>query len=574
MNGGRRPPRPVSLISGVTRFAPNRVFVALLLGALSGGLYALAIPLILSAVSKRDDELAYSSEVIVRIFGVYVIHIRLAGFFLLTCLLILVVRALAATIMMRVGLDFAAELRQRLCHRIVRSAYPRLEALGQSKLMVAVTTDVRVIVTGAEVVPQLLTNGVMIAGLLGFLSFIDAHVFIFVLEATAFGVVTFQLPVMLANRHFRVVRKLYDDVEKGLRGLILGIKELQEDRQKRDSYFSTILRPSDQDLLAAEKRARTILFAANSYGDLLFFFAIGTIAFVFVNYHGIAADDLIAVVMALLYMTTPVSIILNTIPRLSMATVSLRKIEEILGELPDKTESEQPLEERPWSSISFDQVTYRHGKAGVQESFVVGPLNLSVRKGEITFIVGGNGSGKSTLCKMLSLHYPPESGHISFGDHHVDPSSRGDLRQGIAMIFSDFYLFDRLLCTVDDERLELINHYLEKFGIADKVQVRDSIFSTTELSDGQRKRLALAISFVDDKDLYLLDEWAADQEPVFKRVFYTEILQELKALGKAVVVVSHDDRYFHVADQLIIMEEGSIVETRRMTTVSEGPARV
>jgi putative ATP-binding cassette transporter len=556
----------MGVLSGFSRFAPNRVFLSVLLGALSGCLYALAMPLILSSISKPDDGLAYTTATVTRILGIDVSHARLAGFFLLICVLILVTRALAAIIMTRVSLELSARLRDRLCRRIVGSAYPQIEALGQARLMVAVTADVRRIVAGAEVFPQLLTNGVMLLGLLGFLSYIDTHVFLFVLEATAFGVASFQLPILLANGHFRAARQLYDAVEKGVRDLVLGVKELQIDHQKREGYFSQVLGPNDRKLLAAEKRAMTTLFVANSYGDLLFFFAIGSVAFVFVNYHDVSSSDLIAVVMVLLYITAPIAVILNALPRLSMANVSLRKIEEILGELPEHDESEQPLRERPWDRISFEEVTYRHGNDQSHDAFVVGPLNFSLSKGEITFIVGGNGSGKSTLCKMLSLHYPAASGCISFGKHDVDERSVHDLRQGIAMIFSDFHLFDRLLYPADDAKLALIDYYLRKFEIADKVHVSDGMFSTTELSDGQRKRLALAVSFVDEKELYLLDEWAADQDPAFKKVFYTEILRELKAQGKAVVVVSHDDRYFHVADQLLIMNEGRIVETRRKDT--------
>lgn len=558
--------RRLDLMSGFSQFAPNRVFLSVLLGALSGFLYALALPLILSSVGKTDGGLAYASATVTRVLGLDVSHARLAGFFLLICLLILVTKASAAIIMTRVSLDLSAKLRDRLTRRIVQSDYPRLEALGQARLMVTVTADVRRIVSGAEVVPQLLTNGVMLLGLLGFLCYIDTHVFRFVLEAMAFGVVSFQLPVLVANKHFRVARQLYDAVEKGVRDLILGVKELQIDRSKREQYFSQVLTPNDRDLLTVEKRAITTMFLANSYGDLLFFFAIGSVAFVFVNYHDISSSDLIAVVMVLLYITGPIALILNALPRMSMAKVSLRKIEDILGELPEQDESDQPLRDRPWDRIVFEGATYRHGDEVLQEAFVVGPLDFSVRKGEITFVVGGNGSGKSTLCKMLSLHYPPASGGIRFGVHEVDGSSLDDLRQGIAMIFSDFHLFDRLLYTVDDTKLALIDHYLRKFDIAGKVQVHDGVFSTTDLSDGQRKRLALVVSFVDDKELYLLDEWAADQDPAFKKIFYTEILQELRDRGKAVVVVSHDDRYFHVADQLLIMQEGNIVEVRRKAT--------
>ena len=108
----------------------------------------------------------------------------------------------------------------------------------------------------------------------------------------------------------------------------------------------------------------------------------------------------------------------------------------------------------------------------------------------------------------------------------------------------------------------MAERYLREFGLHHKVSIRDGMFSTTDLSDGQRKRLALVVSFVDDKKLYLFDEWVADQDPAFKRIFYTEILPELKARGKAVVVVSHDDRYFHVADQVLVMEDGKVVERR------------
>ena len=558
-----RPRRRIGLMSEFGRFAPNRVFLAVLAGALSGCLYALAIPLILSALHGPENGLAYAGAEVHRFLGFQVSHVRLATFFALFCVLILITRASAAIIVARVSMELSASLRERLCQRVARSSYPELEALGQARLTVAVTDDVRRIIGGAEVVPQLLINGVMLIGIFGFLCYINTHVFVFVLEALVFGVVTFHIPVLFANRHFHRARQLYDTLEKGVRGLILGIKELQLDRHKRERYFEQVLRPCERELLGAEKRAMTTLLAANSYGDLLFFFAIGAIAFVFVNYHEISSQDLVAVVMVLLYISGPIAVILNTLPRMSMAAVSLRKIEEILGELPEHVEAERPLRERRWHNLSFASAGYQHRTDKAHDGFTVGPLDFTIRKGEITFIVGGNGSGKSTLCKMLSLHYPSATGHIQFDDQVLDVECVDDYRQNIATVFSDYYLFDRLLTPVDDTHLAKANGYLQELAIDHKVQIKDGIFSTTDLSDGQRKRLALVVSFLDDKQLYLLDEWAADQDPVFKKVFYTQILQDLKAQGKAVVVVSHDDRYFHVADQLLIMEDGKIIEKRR-----------
>lgn len=551
--------RKISLLSEFGRFAPNRVFVAILMGALSGCLYALAIPLILSSLRDPSDGLAHAGASIVRIMGIQVNHIRLAEFFLVFFTAILVTRAMASIIVARVSMELSASLRGRLCERIVQSSYPQLETLGQARLTVAITDDVRRIIGGAEVLPQFLINGVMLLGTFSFLAYLNIHVFFFVLGAVFFGVLSFHIPVFFANRDFHRARQLYDTLEKGVRGLILGVKELQLDRQKRKGYFEQILQPCDRELLGAEKRAMTTLLAANSYGDLLFFFAIGAIAFVFVNYHEISGDELVAVVMLLLYITSPVAVILNFLPRMSMASISLKKIEEILGELPEQSELERPIAERPWQSVSFESASYRHRSDKSHDGFCIGPLDFTLRKGEITFIVGGNGSGKSTLCKMLSLHYPASEGRIRFDGHVVDEQSVDDLRQGIATVFSDFYLFDRMLVPLDDAKLAVANRYLREFALDQKVQIKNGVFSTTALSDGQRKRLALVVSFVDDKQLYLLDEWAADQDPIFKKVFYTEILANLKARGKAVVVVSHDDRYFHVADQILMMEDGKIV---------------
>jgi putative pyoverdin transport system ATP-binding/permease protein len=95
--------------------------------------------------------------------------------------------------------------------------------------------------------------------------------------------------------------------------------------------------------------------------------------------------------------------------------------------------------------------------------------------------------------------------------------------------------------------------------LSHKVQVKDGSLSTTELSQGQRKRLALLTAYLDDRPIYLFDEWVADQDPFFREVFYQQILPELKKRDKAVLVISHDDRYFHLCDRLIKLDYGQIV---------------
>jgi putative pyoverdin transport system ATP-binding/permease protein len=174
------------------------------------------------------------------------------------------------------------------------------------------------------------------------------------------------------------------------------------------------------------------------------------------------------------------------------------------------------------------------------------------------FLVGGNGSGKTTLAKVLAGLYAPESGEIRLNGRTVTASDREAYRQHFSVVFADFYLFERLVGLGRPDLDAQATQYLRHLRLDTKVSVTEGAFSTTELSQGQRKRLALLTAYLEDRPVYLFDEWAADQDPVFKKVFYTQLLPELKARGKTVLVISHDDRYFGMADRVIRLDYGKL----------------
>lgn len=308
----------------------------------------------------------------------------------------------------------------------------------------------------------------------------------------------------------------------------------------------------------------TVTRSTVSLGDLLCFFVIGSITFISVNYYSIKSQELVGVVMALLYITTPIAIVLNSIPSLTIASVSHRKIKRLLQDMPQETAEDKLIEIPNWGSLRFEEISYQYSAKSADEiAFSVGPLNLEIKRGEVTFIVGGNGSGKSTLSKLITQHYRPSNGKIYFGEQEVSDSNITSFRNDIYAIYSSFYLFEQLLMELDTDTEALIKHYLKEFRLDKKVTIENGVFSTTQLSDGQRKRLALLVGFLDDKGLYLFDEWAADQDPDFKNVFYTEILPELRAKNKAVVVISHDDKYFGCADKILKMNNGQLHHLER-----------
>lgn len=195
------------------------------------------------------------------------------------------------------------------------------------------------------------------------------------------------------------------------------------------------------------------------------------------------------------------------------------------------------------------------------EKFHFGPASTQFKRGEITFVTGGNGSGKSTLAKLLLGLYRPSAGSIYLGDQKIDNHNLLHYRAMFSAIFVDFHLFDQILPSEKDTTA-LVNYYLKQLNLQDKVSIEDGRLSTTKLSQGQRRRLALMMSFLDKKPVCVFDEWAADQDPLFRDVFYRKILRALAALKKVVIVISHDSAYFKYADRIIQMDYGKVREKK------------
>lgn len=540
------------------KLAPNTVFISLLLGAFAGILYVGLIPILLSSLEDTFGVANISSLNKYSLWGLEIANKNFAFAFFTLCVLILLMRTTSQVLLSRVSVKLTTEIRKRIYGAIINTSIDILEKIGPSRIITCMTSDVARIVSGANTTPAILINSVTIIGMLGYILIVNSEVFYFVMLALLIGIVTYQFPMIIARKYYGKVRTSMDDLQESLRGIVYGAKELKLNKAKLDAYLSKELLAIEKNIREDNLRASSISTSAMNYGDMLSFFVVGSLTFIFSNYYQVSNGELIAIIMIMLYISGPVSAILFSIPLLLQAGIAYRKMNNLIAEMTDEKCSLNLSTVNDWDEVTFKNVTYSYGKSN---GFKVGPVDLTIKKGEILFIVGGNGSGKSTFSKLITQHYFPESGEIYFGKTKIDRENINSYRQCISSIYSDYYLF-KTVHGFDgcNEKLDSkVQDLISDLDLSGKVKFKAGKFSTLDLSDGQRRRLALLVSFIEDKELYLFDEWAADQDPAFRDIYYTKILPELKAKGKIVIAISHDDRYFHVADKIVKFDSGVMV---------------
>jgi putative ATP-binding cassette transporter len=257
--------------------------------------------------------------------------------------------------------------------------------------------------------------------------------------------------------------------------------------------------------------------------------------------------------------------LVQTIPLLGAANAAANHVVQLEAGLQATIAVAQigaPQAPSRFHEIEMRNVVFRYIDRSSDTVFQVGPVDFALQSGELVFITGGNGSGKSTFLKVLASLYKPDAGEITFDGIRLNEETREAYRQLITAVFVDYHLFQRLYGIPEPDPAE-VERLLALFRLEDKTRLNDREFDTLQLSTGQRKRLALIVSLLEKRPILLLDEWAADQDPEFRRKFYFDLLPALNRAGKTVVVITHDDRYLEELDlpaRRLRMDEGRFVE--------------
>ncbi|GAB3676847.1 multidrug ABC transporter permease/ATP-binding protein [Salinisphaera aquimarina] len=488
-------------------------------------------------------------------------------FFGLICLLLAV--SLASQLgLTTLGHRFVFDLRSRLVKRILDTDIERIEHLGDARLLASLSADVRNVTIAFVRLPELVQGTILTLACVFYLGWLSPSILIvtaaWIAATMAFG----SWLVRRVYHHIKLVREAEDALYRDYENVIRGRKELALNRARARRLFDETYTHNARSYQRHIIRADTFHLSANNWANIMMLGAIGVVFFL-ANGLGWATPTVAATyALTILFLRTPLIGAVGALPTLIAAQVAFDKLRSL--ELAAHTagfDTPEPIG-ADWQTIELRDVCFAYDglDAGSDGSahpggFAIGPINLTLRRGELVFLIGGNGSGKTTLARLLTGLYAPKSGEILVDGVVIDASRRASLRALFAAVFTDFHLFDQLIDSDGQPASPaFIDDWRARLGLTDKLALDGERILDTQLSQGQRKRLALMLALAESRDSLLLDEWAADQDPVFRRVFYRELLPLFAERGHTVFAISHDDHYFEHADRLLEMRHGRLVE--------------
>lgn len=441
--------------------------------------------------------------------------------------------------------------------KIFSTSYQRFEKIDRGRIYTALNDDVSIVGESTNIFLNLITNIITVVGVFVYLASIALWATLLTLGLIISLAGVYYLVSSKTNIFFETARDERNIFMRLVSGLIDGYKEISLHLKKKLEYKNDVATSANSykdKIITADVR----FINAFLIGEFLLVGLLGFVAFGLPTmFKNIEYFTVVSFVVVLLYLIGPINGILSSVPRVMMLRVAWNRLKTFLQEIPANLDlSASPVKkEAHLESIVLQDVGFTYKKENSEHAFSVGPINLEAKAGEIFFIVGGNGSGKTTLAKLITGLYEPEQGEILLNDKVMKPHEIGEY---YSTVFSPPYLFEKLY-EVDTEKLKAeVNDYLEMLDLSHKVEVENNRYSTISLSGGQRKRLSLLQCYLEDSEVFLFDELAADQDPQYRKFFYRELLPNMKRMGKIVIAITHDDQYFDVADQIVRMNEGKL----------------
>ncbi|MFL7963487.1 cyclic peptide export ABC transporter [Pseudomonas kielensis] len=482
----------------------------------------------------------------------------------------LILRNGAALFPAYASMRIMTRLRIALCRKILATPLEEVDRRGPPNVLTMLTNDIPQLNTTLIIMPTILVETTVFLFGIGYLAYLSWVVLALTVSLMIVGVGLYLFFFSCGVRNTSRVRDEYTAFNEYTHALVFGLKELKLNGVRRRWFGRSAIEASSTRVARYNFVERLWYTAADNVGQFTLSLLIGCLLFAAPLVGAVDPKIMTASVLAVLYIMGPLSLLVGAMPLLAAGRVACTRLSEfgfsINDPHPEPIETDVPkvhlLEhKKSWNRIELKAVRMHYQELHAETGFSLGPIDLTVQAGELIYIVGGNGCGKSTLAKLLCGLYIPQEGEVLLDGKPVTDENRNDYRDLFSAVFSDFHLFNRLIGPdEEDGSPTLASKYLETLGLADKIKIEGQGYSTLKaLSYGQQKRLALVCAYMEDRSVYVLDEWAADQDPPFKKFFYEELLPDLKRRGKTVLIITHDDQYFQLADRIIKLSDGQIV---------------
>ena len=465
----------------------------------------------------------------------------------------------------------AATIRRKIAESLQQASLSCTEALPNHIKHAALGRDVSTMSVALTCLVTFVASMTTVLGCLAYmaaLSFVGAAVVTAVIAAT---VVFYQAGLGRLMRELSGAQQTQDQFFRFSDDLLLGAKELKMDsewaaRFMRDDVFDTLARSADQ-LGQAKKRQHRV----GQLGTVAFLALIGATTFFHQAYGRFDNTLATGFVLALLFLNAPIQSAVAQLPALGAAAVSMQRLQALLDMLARHAESgAAQAEDVPvdWQLMKLTGVSYGYDGPANEGRLALRNVDLEIRRGDVVFLVGGNGSGKTTLAKVVTGLYSATRGSVWLDGRRITAELSESYRSQFAAVFSDAHLFSRSLAEMGERNADRVQRMLDELALV-PCRMPDGRFDPRALSQGQKKRLALAFTMSEDKPVLLLDEWTADQDPEFRAYFYEVLLPRWREEGRTIIVISHDDRYFQHASLLVKLDGGCVREVTRRP-----PARI
>lgn len=470
------------------------------------------------------------------------------------------------------------KIRCRIANKIRKTELSTLEAIGSASLYARLTQDALYISNTASMTINNLQAFFMMLFMLFYLCWLSPSVFFLVFLSLLLGVISYARYSEIYAHNWRLLSKRETAFFEKFSHVLSGFKEIRINETKSNEVYADYVKVNKEKLDIRVKTTQLYnvnkLFAAG-----FFFLAIIGVLVILPHFQEITSGDMLKIIATLLFIFGPYQSVIAGVSIFALADNSAKNIWELEEQLNQKLKFQKksfnptegntalpPL--RLKGALHLKGLMFQYKNKDGVDNFSIGPIDLKIDKGEIIFVTGGNGSGKSTFMKLLTGLYLPKGGVIYLQESseakeiktYITPHNYQQYRELFTTIFTDFHLFDKLYGLKDINPLEVKQLLQEMELPKEKTTYRNRAFTNIKLSSGQRKRLALINAILEDKDIYILDEVAADLDPWFRDVYYYKILTKLKAKGKTVFVISHDRKYWEIADRILHLENGQVKE--------------